>query len=82
MTKETAVCIVGVIFLAFLMVVYGWLLIIRRRYHNKGDTMTPIPQPLTKQSELSNNGVRASGAMYRQGETHDRLKTNYHRVHN
>jgi hypothetical protein len=34
MTKdETAVCIV-VIHLAFLMVVYGWLLI-RRRYHNK-----------------------------------------------
>ena len=36
MTKdETAVFIVGVIFLSFLMVVYGWLLIIRRRYHNK-----------------------------------------------
>jgi len=45
MTKdETAVFIVGVIFLAFLMVVYGGLLIIRRRYHNKGDTMTPTPQ--------------------------------------
>ena len=45
MTKdETAVFIVGVIFLSFLMVVYGWLLIVRRRYHNKGNTMTPTPK--------------------------------------